>query len=272
MDNINYTDEIYELLTNPYKINKVSFFDITFKNNMDYVFNYIMKNNVSDIEVEACSFLLGKSCEMVILHALKPGVERVWLAPEQMEETFVTNLPEHIHVALLDMMDGCEKALETYISKHDFDLKKTMLEIQYIAEMLTDKHKLYDVRVEGFGNREICFPSELFTLANNYVLKGLEKEGYKIEALTNNFNSACSLILNKDNERMFVYECITIAPNKAKYQEYIRRQLKQMAQKEGCNAYVVGIMVEPADPKALEQGVIPYQGSMSIRRTEFIKI
>lgn len=272
MENLNYDEEIYNLLINPYKINKVSYFDITFKNNSDYVFNYIMKNNVSEIEVEACSFLLGKACEMVILHALKPNVERVWLAPEQMEETFVTNLPEHLHVAVLDVMDGCEKALERYMMNHEFDLKKTMIDIQYIAEMITDKHKIYDVRVERFGNREICFPSELFTLVNNYVLKEFEKEGYKIEALTNNFNSACSVVLSKDNERMMVYEGITVSPNKARYQEYIRKELKLLAQKEGCKAYVVGIMVESADPKAKELSIIPYRGSMSVRRTQFIEI
>lgn len=272
MENINYKDEIYELLTHSYKINKVSYFDIAFKSNADYVFNYIMKNNISEIEVEACSFLLGKACEMIILHALKPQIERVWLAPEQMEETFVTNLPEHLHVAVLDMMDGCERAVEEYIKDHDFDLKKEMLDIQYIAEMLTDKYKLYDIRVGNFGNRQICFPSELFILVNNYVLKEFEKEGYKVEMLSNNFNAACSCILTKDNEKMMVLEGITIAPKKARYQEYLRKELLRLAKQDDAVAYVVGIMVESADEAAREAGVIPYNGSLSVKRTKFIKV
>ena len=228
--------------------------------------------NKNDLEFSAISYLLGKTCEMIILHALRPEFGRVWIAPEEIEESIVFNLPEHLLLAVLDMVDGCENAFDKYMKeKENIDLKQEMLDIQYIAEMLCDKHKLYDIQVEGYNNKQIAFPSELYTYANNVLLQEFQKDGYKVEAYANNFNSPCSFILEKDNEKMFVLENITIQPKKGKFQEYLRKQLYELSFKEHGTPYVLGVMLQSNDTKAAALGVVPKSGSCSIRRTDFIK-
>ncbi len=268
----NYEEEIYYYLTNPGKISRVSFMDDTYQKNVDLIFNALFDEKYPTTSQEAVAYLCGKACEMNILKVLRPEFKRIWLSQRQVTEGIVFNLPFHIEDAVLEVMDGCESAVAKYISEKDPDVKNVLLDIQYIAEELVKKHRLFEVKVEGYKNSEIAFPSELYAYANNIGLKALiENEGYKLLGATDNFNSAISCVLeNSQGEKMAVLEQVTIAPRTAKFARYLIDDLVKYADKEKLKPYCLGIMLEPEDEEDRKNSIIVKGKKVALKMTSFI--
>ena len=169
-------------------------------------------------------------------------------------------------------LDGCESAVAKYISEKDPDVKNVLLDIQFIAEEIVKKHRLFDVKLEGYKNSEIAFPSELYAYANNIGLKALvDNEGYKVLGATDNFNSAISCVLESPKgEKMAVLEQVTISPRTAKFANYLIEDLVRYANKEKLTPYCLCVMLEPEDEEDRKNSIVVKGKKVSLKMTSFI--
>ncbi len=268
----NYEEEIYYYLTNPGKISRVSFMEDTYNKNVDLIFTALFDEKYPTTSQETVAYLCGKACEMNILKVLRPEFKRIWLSQRQVTEGIVFNLPLHIEDKVLEVMDGCESAVAKYISEKDPDVKNVLLDIQFIAEEIVKKHRLFDVKLEGYKNSEIAFPSELYAYANNIGLKALvDNEGYKVLGATDNFNSAISCVLESPKgEKMAVLEQVTISPRTAKFANYLIEDLVRYANKEKLTPYCLGVMLEPEDEEDRKNSIVVKGKKVSLKMTSFI--
>ncbi len=269
-----YKEEILFYLDNPGKISRVSFFDDTYKKNVDLIFSTIFDEKAPADSAEACAYLFGKACEMNILKVVRPDNRRIWLSKKEVLEGIVFDLPHHLEDAVLEAMDGCEDACSEYIKNNvEVDVKDLLLDIEYIAEAIVVKHRLFNIEVEGFNNSMVAFPQELYIYANNIGLKALEQRGYKILGTAETFTSPVSAILESPlGEKMAVYEHVTISPNTAKFANYKIEELKKYAEKEKLVPYCLGIMVEAEDEASKKAGVIVKGQKAAIKMTSFIDL
>ncbi len=269
-----YKEEILFYLENPGKVSRVSFFDDTYKKNVDLIFSTIFDEEAPADSSEACAYLFGKACEMNILKVVRPDNRRIWLSKKEVLEGIVFDLPYHLEDAVLEAMDGCEDACAEFIKNNvDSDVKDLLLDIEYIAEAIIVKHRLFNVEVEGFNNSEVAFPQELYIYANNVGLKALEQQGYKVLGTSESFTSPVSVILeNPQGEKMAVYEQVTISPKTAKFSNYKIEELKKYAIKEKITPYCLGIMVEAEDADSSKAGVVVKGKKATIKMTSFINL
>ncbi len=267
-----FEEEFYFYLTNKNKINKVSFFETTFNKNINLVMPEIGDTDDFVQVFEAASYLCAKTAEMAILEVVRPTFNRVWVSSLELKGELQTNLPEHLNSIVIEMMNGCETAVEKYLSSNSEDTKQLLLEISYITEMLVKKYKIYDMHVEGYLNSEIAFPSEVYNYANSIVLKELEMSGYKVLGYEPNFNSPVNMVLEYNNEKLAILECVTVDPIKARFLPYLRNSLKELAKKDNAVACVLSVMVSSKNEDARSKGVLPLRGENSVRRTEIIRL
>lgn len=268
---LNYKDEILFYLNNPGKYDHVSFVEETYKGNVSAMFPAIFDENNPASPAETAAYLCGKACELNILKVCRPEFKSIFLSRKEIITGITFNLPTHLEDVVLEIMDGCDDAVNEFIEKSNPDIKQVLLDIQFIAEHIVKIHKLYDVELEGFRNSEIVFPSELYIYANNIALKALEKQGYKVLGTTDNFNAPVNVVLDKPNhERIAVLEMVTIAPKTAKFSEAKVIDLRAYAEKERINPCCLGIMVESEDPKEKEAKVVIKGHKAQIKLTDFI--
>ncbi len=266
-----YEDEIYYYLTNRTKLNKVSFYEQTYRANVEHFVPFIAKSTDPHFTTETIAYLLGKSCEMAILNVLRPEYKRVWVNPDEITSHISTNLPSHLHDAVLEMMDGCENAVDKYLEENSSaDIKAIMLDIQFMAETIANKHKLFDIQVEGYTNKDLIFPFEAYTFVNNVVLKEFEEQGYKVEAYADNNVAPINVVLSKDDKRYAILESITIEPKQARFEGYLRDQLIELSPKENADPYVMGVMICTDDPNLKGKDFIVKNGRYMLKRTDLI--
>lgn len=259
-------------LENPNKINRISFLETTFKKNIELLLPQL-EDTEDFIEVyEVLAYLCGKAAEMAILEVCRPDFVRIWVSKNELKGNIVMNLPMHLSSLVIEMMSGCENAVEKFILNNKYDLNKLALDVSFISEMIVRKYKLYDMHVEGYSNKEIAFPSEIYNYANSIVLKELEMSGYKVLGYEPNFNSPVNMVLEKDGIKYVVLENITVDPIKGKFLPYLRNACISVARKDNAEPCCLGVMISSKNEDAKSKGVVPLKGECRIRRTELFKI
>ena len=138
--------------------------------------------------------------------------------------------------------------------------------------MLVKKYKIYDIQIEGYSNKEIAFPSEVYNFANSIALKELELSGYKILGYEPNFNSPLNMVLERDGEKLLVLECVTVEPLRARFIPYLRNVLVDIARKDNSIPCCLGVMVSSKNEDARRKGVVTLKGENNVRRTEIIRL
>lgn len=266
-----FEDDIYYYLTNKAKINRISFLEPAFKENVKSILPAIEENE-EEFKNEACAYIMGKAAEMAILEVCRPDFSRVWVTPEEIHGDIVMNLPEHLVSIVVTMMDGCENALETYLNENEDDIKELMIELSFVAEMLVKKYKIFDYQIEGFSNKDIAFPSEVYNFANSIVLKELELTGYKVVGYEPNFNSPVNIVLERDGETYTVLESVTVDPIRARFVPYLRKITATVAKNTNSIPCCLGVMVSSKNDRAREMGVVTLADENNVRRTELIKL
>lgn len=269
---MNYENEILNLLLNPAKINRFSNYDKTFEYNVPPFLAEIMKREDVGYVIETAAYLLGKTLEIVILEKLRPEIKRIWLSPSEVSEYIVTNLPNHLHEKVLEMMDACENAVSTFVEKDDYDTGKLLLDIQYIAETMCRKYKLYDFTVQGFTNAEIANPQEIYELVCPILGNYFKENGFNIEFIYPNMNEEISFVMNRDKERLFILANYQVFPQNPKFQSYKCYALKEAADKNNAKPYIIGVQVESSNPKAKEAGVVTLNCKVVVKPTELYEM
>lgn len=268
-----YKELILSYLNNPGRYDHFSFHDGLYVKNRDLIFGTMLDEKNPSTPAECASYLYGKAAEAVILSKVRKEIKRIWLTVEEVTSKITFNLPKCLEDYLIEMLDGCENAIEEFISEENPDIKNILLDIQYIAERIITDEKYYDESFNGHSISEIAFPSELYIFANNVVLKELTKEGYKVNGISDNLNSPVSCILTSpEGEKMVVLEQVTVAPEVAKFPSYLKAACKKAAIKEDCDAYLLGVQIEPQEEDIKNSGIALKQGKQVVKRTNFIKV
>lgn len=266
-----YEKEILFLLNNPWKINKVSFFEKSYFVNAKKFYEVAKEKNDNEFTVECTAYLLGKSCEITILERIRPELKRIWISLEDVSEHIVTNLPCHLHDEVLEVMSGCENAVEQVLNSNT-NVEELFMNIQFIGEYLTNKYKLYDVTVEGYSNKEIAIPSELYTFANNVLIKELVKEGYVVDIVSESNMAAVSLVLSKGNIKMAVLESVVVDSKEPRFSESQKKKLLKYALEKMYIPYIVAVGLSSNNEDAKNKNVVPLNGPTVVKRSDFIRI
>lgn len=268
-----YEELIYDYLTNPGRYDHFSFHDELYLKNLDVVFNTLLDEANPSTPTECAAYLFGKSCEVAILTKCRPGFKRIYVAPEEVTTSINLNLPAHLEDIVIDMLDGCENAVEKFISEENPDVKQLLLDVQHIAEKICKDDYIADEEAASLSNNDVAFPTEAYVFANNAVLKELQGSGYKVLGVSENRTNAVSCILESPTgEKMFVLEQVTVSPRTAKFLPFYKEACKKAADKENAKAYMLGIMLESENEAEKNAGVITKGGKTIIRRTDFLPI
>lgn len=267
----NFEEDIFFLLSNPGKINRISFIEQTYKNNVQMFADFIKEKN-REIFIETLTYFFAKTLELNILRVIRPDFKKVWMSSDEVSTQVKTNLPGFLHELVIEAMAGCENALERFLPEIGYDENDYMTKIQFIGEMICNKYKLYDITVDGYSNANIAVPSELYVFANNVLLGELAKEGYTVDALSENFNSPISCVLSKNGLKMAVLESIVIEPAKPKFPDHLKRKLVKFAEENMCVPYLLAVGVSSKDENAFKNNIVLKNGQTVVKRSDFIKI
>ncbi len=268
---MNYEKEILELLLNPAKINRLSRYEKTFEYNVAPFVREVMTNDKTYF-IETAAYLLGKAVEIAILEKIRPEITRVWLSYDEISEYIVTNLPDHLHELVLEMMDGCENAVEAFMLNETYDVAKLLMDVQFIGESLTKKYKLYDVLVPGFTNKEIATPQEIYSFASNFIMTHFGNLGYKCIDFNPNMNGVVSYVLEKDGQTFYVLTNVQVDPKEAKFQRYKMHAIKKAAEENNAKPLLLGVQIKSKDERVSSANVAVNRGEYFIRTTEMIEI
>ena len=268
-----YEEIILKYLNNPGKYDHFSFNDSLYNSNLDVVFKTLFNEKNPSTPTECAAYLFGKACEVAILTKARPEFKRIWVSADEVTTNIILNLPTHLEDIVLEMLDGCENAVEEYLKNEGVDVKDVLLNVQYIAEKICNDDRIADEEFENHSNKDVAFPSEAYVFANNAVLKQLADDGYKILGVTDNPNSPVSSVLvNPEGVKMVVLECVTVAPKTAKFQGYLKDAVKRVAEKDDAKPFMLGIMLEAEEEDLKNKGIILKSGKTIVRRTDFIPI
>ncbi len=266
-----YETEILYLLENPGKINRVSFFEQNYMQNVNNIYPFIEKNDDKEYLIEVCAYLLGKACETNIINVIRPDLKRIWISIDDVLEHIQMNLPIHLYDEVLEIMSGCENALESF-NLDNINIKDLLLKVQFIGEMIVNKYKIYNITVDGYTNSQIAIPSELYTFANNILIKELINEGYSVDAVSESHTAAVSMVLSKGNIKMAVLESVVIEPDKPRFNESQKNKLRKYAEEKMCIPYILAIGLSSNKEDAKEKMVVPTNGQTVVKRSDFIRI
>ncbi len=251
---MDYTSEILDYLNNQSKINKMSKFGQAFETNTRNFFDKVIKGD-NDFLVECCAYLFGKALEIVISNKIYNN-KKVPMLFGEIGGGIQINLPIHLQENIISLMDSCEKAVEKYMANgNNFDYGVMMTNIQYIAEQICNKHKIYDYMVGNYANANLLTPQMLYAFISNKIMPLLREQGFLLAQFVPNYFDPVNYVLKKGDDLYFVNVSIELHPRQPRFLGFKKEALAKAAAEHNGIPSILAVSVRPTDEVAQMFGV-----------------